>query len=110
MDLADLAASSSSSLIASRENHSQLAADPAEQQRGSAPDRSRQRSSRSGEAGSGRGRRPLGHLEIGDDRADLAVRHAIRRRISAHVATGGRLIRIASILPPVLRPNKVPRS
>ena len=28
----------------------------------------------------------------------------------AHVASGGRLIRIASMLPPVLRPNSVPRS
>ena len=28
----------------------------------------------------------------------------------SHVATGGRLIRIASILPPVLSPNSVPRS
>ena len=27
-----------------------------------------------------------------------------------HTASGGRLIRIASILPPVLRPNSVPRS
>lgn len=30
--------------------------------------------------------------------------------IHPHVATGGRLIRIASTLPPVLRPNSVPRS
>ena len=28
----------------------------------------------------------------------------------AQTASGGRLIRIASMLPPVLRPNKVPRS
>jgi len=27
-----------------------------------------------------------------------------------HVASGGRLINIASTLPPVLRPNRVPRS
>ncbi len=48
------------------------------------------------------------HLEVGDDRGQLAV---LNRFVAhAQLASGGRLIRIASMLPPVFSPNKVPRS
>ena len=58
--------------------------------------------------GEGLGRRRLEHFEIGDDRSEMAVWDGVE----AHdqLASGGRLIRIASMLPPVLSPNKVPRS
>jgi hypothetical protein len=51
---------------------------------------------------------PLAHLEESHDSrefvaGDLLVAHF-------HFATGGRLMRIASMLPPVLSPNSVPRS
>ena len=52
--------------------------------------------------------RRLAHLEEGDDGRKFAVRDRLVAHF--HFASGGRLIRIASILPPVLRPNNVPRS
>jgi hypothetical protein len=50
----------------------------------------------------------LGHFEVGDDRREFRVRDRFVAHV--HFANGGRLIRIASMFPPVLRPNKVPRS
>ena len=64
--------------------------------------------SASGDSGQGLGRRRLAHFEVGDDRGELAVGDG--RQAHAQLASGGRLIRIASMLPPVLSPNKVPRS
>ncbi len=48
------------------------------------------------------------HFEEGDDCGELAVRDLFVAHFQA--ARGGRLIRMASMFPPVLRPNKVPRS
>ena len=52
-----------------------------------------------------------------DTRQRLFVAAELRPRLRAlfvlvqdHTASGGRLIRIASMLPPVLSPNSVPRS
>ena len=59
----------------------------------------------------GRRRSAIGrrrHLERGDDARNMPRRH--RGLAHSQIASGGRLIRIASILPPVLRPNSVPRS
>ena len=60
------------------------------------------------------------HFERGDHRRQIAgrqrmesgrkARAVFRNSHQLHTARGGRLIRIASILPPVLRPNSVPRS
>ena len=44
------------------------------------------------------------------ERTLLGYRLAGGDRGPSHVATGGRLIRIASMLPPVFSPNSVPRS
>ena len=52
--------------------------------------------------------RAFAHFEIGDDRGELARGNV--GQAHAQRASGGRLIRIASILPPVLSPNSVPRS
>ena len=48
---------------------------------------------------------------LGSDRYEVRSRFlvAVLSR-QAQVARGGRLIRIASMFPPVLRPNSVPRS
>jgi len=51
---------------------------------------------------------PLTHFEVGHDRGKFVVRHSFVTHF--HLAKGGRLIRIASMLPPVLSPNRVPRS
>ena len=48
------------------------------------------------------------HLEVSDDRCKVAGGNVDQAH--AQRASGGRLIKIASILPPVLSPNKVPRS
>ncbi len=40
----------------------------------------------------------------------LQMQGRIKQSRHFHFASGGRLIRIASILPPVFRPNNVPRS
>ncbi len=56
--------------------------------------------------GQGPQRRLPGHLQRGDDRRELVAGDGRQ----SHVACGGRLIRIASTLPPVLSPNSVPRS
>ena len=60
-------------------------------------------------------RRAPVHLERGDDGRELIIgdidqAHAVSLLAQPQVATGGRLIRIASMLPPVLRPKSVPRS
>ena len=78
---------------------------------GSGPDR-RSPSARAGAARPGRGRRR--RRRPSPDRS-RPRRHGRRHggrasRLIAQVASGGRLIRIASTLPPVLRPNRVPRS
>jgi hypothetical protein len=58
--------------------------------------------------------RPAGHSRAGRNHLfSRGVRISGRRRLAAahsQVASGGRLIRIASTLPPVLSPNRVPRS
>src|SRR6478752_4997016 len=56
-------------------------------------------------------RRPM-HFQEGHDRDDLAVldRLVCQARAYFHRASGGRLIRMASMLPPVLSPKSVPRS
>ena len=48
------------------------------------------------------------HFEVSDDGRQLTVGDLVVAHFQ--VAAGGRLMRIASILPPVLRPNRVPRS
>ena len=51
---------------------------------------------------------PALRADAGVDGAPAADAAPLFRQL--HLASGGRLIRIASILPPVLSPNNVPRS
>ncbi len=52
--------------------------------------------------------RPFAHFEEGDDGREVA--RSNRFVTHFHFANGGRLIRMASMLPPVFRPKSVPRS
>ena len=45
-----------------------------------------------------------------EDEPDDAGEESRRQAAYGHFTSGGRLIRIASTLPPVFRPNSVPRS
>src|SRR6185369_6523505 len=48
------------------------------------------------------------HFQISDHGGEFAASESFIAHF--HFARGGKLIRMASMLPPVLRPNKVPRS